>query len=150
VSRTLVINSELAVASPHYLQARGTPAAAEELSEHNCIVGYTGNNVPNPRWPLVDGGWTHVSGRLMTNHVGLRLEAAKRDLGIAMVVDRIAKDLLASSELVRVLPHIVGRRDVARLVYREREFLDPKVRAFVDFIASRVEASRPKATPEAS
>lgn len=138
VSRTLVVNSEIAVASPRYLRARGTPAAAEELAGHNCIVGYSGNNQPNPRWPLLDGGWTNVSGRLMTNHLGLRLEAAKRDLGIAMVVDRTAKDLLASGELVWVLPEIVGRLDHARLVYRDREFLDPKVRAFIDFIVSRI------------
>jgi len=149
VSRTLVVNSEIAVASPHYLQTRGTPTTAEELADHNCIVGYSGNNQPNPRWPLLDGGSTHVRGRLMTNHIGLRLEAAKSDLGIAIVIDRIARDLLASGELVWVLPDIVGRRDHARLVYRDREFLDPKVRAFIDFIASRVGASRRKVAPKA-
>jgi DNA-binding transcriptional LysR family regulator len=148
VSRTLVVNSEIAVASPRYLQERGTPETAEELADHDCIVGYSGSNVPNPRWPLLDGGWTHVGGRLMTNHPGLRLEAAKRDLGISIVVDRMAKELLASGELVWVLPDVVGRRDHARLVYRDREFLDPKVRAFIDFIASRVEASRRKIAPK--
>lgn len=138
VSRTLVVNAEIAVASPRYLADRGTPAAPEDLADHNCIVGYTGANVPNPRWPLLDGGSTHVGGSLMTNHVGLRLEAAKRDLGIAIVVDRIAQDLVASGDLVWVLPDTVGRRDHARLVYRDREFLDPKIRAFIDFIVSRV------------
>jgi len=142
VSRTLVVNTEIAVASPDYLQARGTPTTAEELSDHNCIIGYAGKNIPNPRWPLLDGGWTHVSGKLMTNHVGLRLQAATRGLGIATVIDRVASDLLATGELVRVLPDIVGRRDYARLVYPDREFLDPKVRAFVDFIASRVGAGQ--------
>lgn len=146
VSRTLVINSEIAVASPHYLQTRGTPTSAEDLAEHNCIVGYKGSNVPNLRWPLLDGGWTPVGGSLMTNHVGLRLEAAKRHLGIAIVLDRIASDLLASGELVTVLPNIVGRRDHVRLVYPDREFLEPKVRAFIDFIASRVEASHRRTT----
>ncbi len=144
VSRTLVTNSAIAVASPRYLQARGTPTVAEELAGHNCIIGYTGNNVPDPRWPLLDGGWTHVGGTLMTNHAGLRLEAANRDLGIAIVIDRIAKDLLASGDLVWVLPEIIGRRDHARLVYPDREFLDPKVRAFVDFIATRVGEIRRK------
>ena len=78
----------------------------------------------------------------MTNHSGLRLEAAKCHLGIAMVVDRSAGDLLASGELVQVLPGVVGRPDRARLVYSDRGFLDPKVRAFIDFIVSRVGASR--------
>jgi len=140
VSRTLAINTEIAVASPRYLAARGTPTTAEALSDHNCIIGYTGENLPNPRWPLLEGGWTHVGGSLMTNHHGLRLEAAKRDLGVAIVLDSAAKELLESGELVRVLPDIIGRRDHARLVYPDREFLEPKVRAFIDFIVSRVEA----------
>jgi DNA-binding transcriptional LysR family regulator len=140
ISRTLVVNSEIAVASPGYLERRGTPASAEDLVDHNCIVGYRGKNVPSPRWPLVDGGSTPVSGTLMTNHTGLRLEAAKRGLGIATVVDRSAAGLLDSGELVQVLPGVIGRRDYARLVYPDREFLDPKVRAFIDFIGSRVDA----------
>jgi len=142
VSRILVTNSEIAVASPRYLEERGTPTTPDDLANHSCIVGYDGNNVPNPRWPLLDGGWTHIGGDLMTNHSGLRLEAAKQGLGIAIVIDRTAADLLASGEIVWVLPDVVGRRNDARLVYPDREFLDPKVRAFVDFIVSRVDASR--------
>jgi len=142
VSRILVTNFEIAVASPRYLEERGTPRAVEDLANHSCIVGYNGNNVPNPRWPLMDGSWAHVNGKLLTSHTGLRMEAAKHGLGIAMVVDRMAADLLASGELVWVLPRVVGRRDDARLIYPDREFLDPKVRAFVDFIASRVDAIR--------
>ena len=144
VARTLVTNAEIAVASPQYLQTRDTPTKAEDLTEHNCIVGYTGSNVPNLRWPLLDGSSTPVSGSLMTNNVGLRLEAARRHIGIAMVIDRMAVDLLASGELVKVLPNIVGRLDRVCLVYPDREFLEPKVRAFIDFIASSVKASRRK------
>ena len=142
MSRTLVVNAEIAVASPKYLEEHGTPQSAADLADHNCIVGYSGKNLPNPRWPLVAGGWTPIGGKLMTNHVGLRLEAAKRHLGIAIVVDRVAKDLIDEGELVSVLPEIIGRRDVARLVYPDREYLDPKVRAFIDFIVSRLSAER--------
>ncbi len=125
VSRILVTNSAIAAASPSYLQEHGTPTTAEDLADHNCIVGYTGANVPNPRWPRLDGASAHVNGTLMTNHEGLRLEAARRGLGIAIVIDRTAKELFATGELVWVLPEVIGRRDSARLVYREREFLDP-------------------------
>lgn len=141
VSRTLVVNAEIAVASKEYLESRGTPTKAGDLANHNCIVGYTGKNVPNHRWPLLDGGSTLVSGSLMTNQATLRVEAAKRHLGIAIVIDRMVGGLLASGELVAVLPKIVGRRDRVCLVYPDREFLEPKVRAFVDFIATKVEAN---------
>ncbi|MCP4871143.1 MAG: LysR family transcriptional regulator [Proteobacteria bacterium] len=142
VSRTLVVNSAIAVASSRYLENRGTPKSTDDLGKHDCIIGYKGGNVPTPRWPLLSGGWMNVSGRLMTNHEGLRLEAAKRDLGIALVLDRSASELIATGELVHVLPDTIGRIDRARLVYPDRQFLDPKVRAFVDFIVSRVEAAK--------
>ena len=76
-----------------------------------------------------------------------RLQAAKRHLGIALVVDRVAQKLLSTGDLVHVLPNTVGRQNHARLVYPEREFVDPKVRAFVDFIASRVTAARTSTAP---
>lgn len=142
VSRILVTNAEIAVASPDYLAARGTPRTVDDLAAHDCIIGYGGGNVPNPRWPLKDGGWVAVGGTLMTNQPGLRLHAAKRGLGIAIVVDRMARAMLDAGELVHVLPEHIGRRDHARLVYRDRELVEPKVRAFIDFIVSRVE-SRP-------
>ncbi len=139
-SRTLVTNFDIAVASPTYLARRGTPVTAADLHDHNCIIGYKGSNVPDHTWPLLDGGQTHVSGDLITNHEGLRLEAARRHLGIALVLDRVAEQLMQRCELVRVLPEIVGRHNHVRLVYPEREFVEPKVRAFVDFIAAKVSA----------
>ncbi len=142
VSRTLVVNAQIAVASPQYLAARGVPANPSDLAEHECIIGYRGGNVPEPRWPLEGGGWAHVQGKLMTNHPGLRLEAARRHLGITLVVDRMAHESLESGELVHVLPGVVGRSDRARLVYPDRAFLEPKVRAFIDFIAQRVSPPR--------
>jgi len=138
VSRTLVINQVIAVASPTYLQTHGTPACANDLAQHNCLSGYAGGTVPVLHWPLVDGGSVRVQGSLSTNHAGLRLEAARRHVGITLVVDRTATQALESGELVPVLPGIVGRTDHVRLVYPHREFLDPKVRAFVDFMVDRI------------
>lgn len=72
----------------------------------------------------------------------LRIEAAKHHLGIALVSKNIVTEALASGTLVPVLPDVLGRRERVSLVYVDREFLDPKIRAFVDFFAERVEASR--------
>lgn len=141
VSRTLAINAEIAVASPQYLKAQGTPLSIKELADHNCIIGYKSNNVPDPSWPLLDGGSANVTGKLMTNHTGVRMQAALRHVGIAMVAQRYAKNYLQSGALIHVLPGQVGQVSRARLVYPRREFLEPKVRVFVDFIAARVEAA---------
>jgi DNA-binding transcriptional LysR family regulator len=145
VARTLVHNRRVAVASPAYLEIHGVPGSADALADHNCILGFRGGSAPELRWPLRDGGSVSVAGTLMTNQMGIRLEAAKAHLGIALVIERFAGPDLASGALVPVLPDIVGRDERACLVYPDREFLDPKVRAFVDFIASRVQAAHAEA-----
>ena len=147
VTTTLVTNTMMAVASPAYLEAHGAPASVDALGQHNCIIGYTARGTPDLRWPLHDGGWVEVAGNLATNQMGLRLEAARHQLGIALVIDRVAAEHLASGDLVAVLPGVVGCSDRVRLVYPEREFLDPKVRAFADLLKSRVGAGGPGGRP---
>lgn len=140
IARTLVIDSSIAVASPQYLAAAGTPDRADALEDHACITGYRSGSVPELRWPLLDGGSVPISSPLKTNQMELRVEAAKQHLGIALVSTNVVTEALASGALVPVLPDVVGRREPVSLVYVDREFLDPKIRAFVDFIVGRVEA----------
>lgn len=142
IARTLVVNDTIVVASPDYLERRGAPTTAEALAEHDCILAYRLGKVPQRRWPLLDGGSVAVSGRLKTNQLQLRVEAARIGLGIALVLHPSAAEYIERGELVHVLPEIVGRRDRVNLVYVDREYLDPKVRAFIDFFAAQVAASR--------
>lgn len=145
IARTIATNRLVAVASPAYLEAHGVPRTLDELTQHDCIVGFKSGTLPDLRWPLQDGGWVEVSGTFMTNQIGLRLAAAIHDHGIAVVVDREAQDALQSGAVVPVLPEIIGRRDDVNLVYLDRDFMDPKVRAFIDFLMERIAVSRASA-----
>lgn len=142
VVRVLANDTRVAVASQDYLARRGVPSNPDALSGHNCLVGYKAGSTPELRWPLRDGGWVPVSGTLVTNQMGLRLESAKRNLGIALVVDRLAAGHVAKGELVVVLPGVLGRSERLSMVYPDRTFLHAKVRAFVDFIAARIHEVR--------
>lgn len=148
IARVVATNVLMAVASPQYLTEHGTPHDAESLADHNCIVGYRAGSAPELRWPLLDGGSAPVSGTLATNQMELRREAARRHLGIALLVDYIAAGDIASGDLVPVLPDLIGRHDRVSLVYADRAFVDPKVRAFVDFFASRMDAVRARHTTD--
>lgn len=150
VVRTLVHNDLIAVAAPAYLARRGAPATPADLAQHDCILGFGPARHALRHWPLRDGGALGVSGRLMANQMGLRLAAAKRGLGIALVFDRVAAEDLASGALCTVLPEVIGRQERVCLAYPHRQFLDPKVRAFVDLVAERVdEAHRRRASQAA-
>lgn len=143
IACTVNIDASVAVASPEYLTTAGTPQRPEDLERHNCIVGDRAGKLPQLRWPLLGGGFVPVAGTLMTNEMQLSLEAAKRGHGIALVSEYLARDDLDRGLIVRVLSDSVGRRERVNLLYIEREYLDPKVRAFVAFFVERVAAARP-------
>ena len=63
-------------------------------------------------------------------------------MGITLVVRAMAHEALERGELEVVLPDALGRVNRVALVYPERRFLDPKVRAFIDHVAQRIGASR--------
>lgn len=142
IAKNLVHNRSIIVASPCYLEEHGVPRCPDDLRDHNCIVAYRSGVAPEMEWPLFDGGTVRVGGSFMTNQMELRAAAARRNLGIAMVVDEVVADDLQSGKLVEVLPGVVGRRESVSLVYVDRQFIDPKVRAFVDYIVSRLEEIR--------
>lgn len=142
IAKRIAVDETIAVATPTYLERAGTPNDVESLREHACILGHVGGVSPELTWPRLDGPPLPVSGRLRANQMELRLEAARRHLGIA-VISRLFIDAdLAAGRLVHVLPGIIGEQVRVNLLYADREFLEPKVRAFVDFFAAQVVARR--------
>ena len=122
----------LAVATPGYLEWRGIPESTADLDGHNCIVGFAGDWFPSRSWPLLTGGTVPVSGRLAANELDLVKTSAVEGHGIALLPSAAAADELESGQLVPVLPELIGAEIPVSLVYADREFLDPKVRVFVD------------------
>ncbi len=59
-----------------------------------------------------------------------------------MISEYLARAEIQRGTLIHVLPDLVGRRERVSLVYADREFLDPKIRAFVDFLVDRIAAAR--------
>ncbi|MCP4810705.1 MAG: LysR family transcriptional regulator [Proteobacteria bacterium] len=136
VVRTLSRNARIAVASVDYLALRGTPRVPGDLADHAIIRGVDAGGAAETSWPLRSGGTVPVRGAFVANQHGMQIQAARRGLGVALVFDGLVTAELASGELVHVVRD-VGRDQRACLVYADRRFLDPKVRAFVDhFVAS--------------
>ena len=70
--------------------------------------------------------------------MNLRLAAVKRHLGAGFVLEGVADPLVKNGEVVEVLPAELGRMERLSLVYPDRAFLEPKVRAFVDFLVPKL------------
>lgn len=144
VARTLVRAPLIAVASPAYLEARGTPRRASDLRRHRCLLGFARGEIPQSTWPLLSGKKVKVEGPLLTNDINLLHEAAVRGLGVTLLPMMLVGPSIASGELVHVLAAIVGAESKVSIVYPEREFLPAQVRAFADLV---VEWMPPGASP---
>ncbi|MDP2310993.1 MAG: LysR family transcriptional regulator [Pseudomonadota bacterium] len=136
VARTLARVRVMAVASPAYLSRVGTPQAPGELMDHKCLVGFTRGERPATHWPLEGGGAVRVEGIVVSNDITLLQAAALAGVGIALLPEILVAEHLAAGRLVHVLADRVGARTLLAIVYPEREFLPPAVRAFVDFVAA--------------
>jgi DNA-binding transcriptional LysR family regulator len=135
VARTIARDRVIAVASPEYLRTHGTPRTLRDLRQHRCLTNFARGELPQSTWPT-GGGVVHVEGVFSSNDLRLMREAALRGLGIAVIPTLLLSDLLERKKLVHVLPGIIEAENRIAVVYPEREFLPPHVRAFVETLVA--------------
>ncbi len=141
IARTLFRDPMIAVAAPAYLARRGTPRTQGDLRAHRCLLGFARGELPESHWPLVSGGKLHVDGAFFANDIALLCEAAINGLGIALLPHSLVAPHLESGTLVQVLAGVVGAEMQIALVYPERQFMPPQVRAFIDTVAAWVQGA---------
>ncbi len=96
------------LASPGYLQRRGTPRSVVELGEHD-LLSWDGPGVSRSHWPLLDGRELRVNPVAIHADVHVLRHAAAAGLGIALLPDGMVPDPdLPVGALVPVLPKLVG------------------------------------------
>ncbi len=147
IARRIGPARRMCVASPAYLDARGTPSTPDDLSDHDCNRGLI-DDLPERAWPLLAGGSVPVSGRITADDPGLLGAAAVAGLGIACIPVVVVLQHLERGELVPVLPDTVGNKGSISIVYPARDHLPAKVRAFIDLCVQTIPASF-QAVPEA-
>ncbi|MEM1025865.1 MAG: LysR substrate-binding domain-containing protein [Myxococcota bacterium] len=142
MSRRLVHSSLSAVASPDYIARNGIPEEAEQLRQHTCLRGFSQGERPALRWPTTTGGSVTVDGPLVSNDIVAVLGSALSGLGIGLLPQVLIQEHVDAGRLVRVLDGIIGMKVTLTLVWPERQFVEPKVRAFVDHVVKWTEEGR--------
>jgi DNA-binding transcriptional LysR family regulator len=137
VRRVTTVRSVI-VAAPAYVHKRGAPTHPRELTHHDCVLGITGDWIPTRVWPLLDGGNVPVQGRLVANDVVLMHAAALRGDGLVLLPEPIIAADIRAGRLMTLLDSQVGTEGPVSLVYADREYIDPKVRVFVDRAAAHL------------
>lgn len=145
MARKLAETRLLMVASPEYLAEMGAPRAIDDLNTHR-LLHYT-NLATGNFWRLQgpSGEERHIraGGRLTVNNGESLLKAAESGLGIVLVPAFIVGDAVETGRLVEVLAD--RPREVLGIyaVYPQGPFPQPKLRAFIDFLAEQFRGRGP-------
>jgi DNA-binding transcriptional LysR family regulator len=137
IARRIATVDRTVCASPSYLRQRGTPQTPAELSAHDCLL-YAYHAVPSI-WRLVGPSEeisVEVSGRMVSNHGEMLVEAAAQGLGLVFVPLFLTAPALRAGRLVRVLPDWRFPLPISA-VYPNARHVPAKVRLFVDFLVTR-------------
>ncbi|MCT2401555.1 LysR family transcriptional regulator [Novosphingobium mangrovi (ex Huang et al. 2023)] len=120
------------VASPDYLERRGTPRSPADLVHHECIGG-TGVRY-DKAWRFAPNGETRIpyTPRLTVDHVSAKIAAAEAGVGIANVLSYQVAEQLRSGQLVRLLADDMPLPVPVQLLYHSSRAAMPAVRAFID------------------
>ncbi|MBQ5946459.1 LysR family transcriptional regulator [Massilia sp. ST3] len=134
VARRLGAVKRITVASPAYLQGRGTPATPEDLAGHELILGTAVRGLAE--WRYRKGEREHIvrfTPRLQVNDLDGVLNVAREGFGIARVLSYQAAPDLEAARLVRLLDGYEPEPIPVHLVFPSARQMAPRVRAFVDF-----------------
>lgn len=137
IKRALFKVRSVAVASPAYLAARGTPVTPSQLAAHPFLAPSA--NVHSAQWCFVDANGIEETASMeatyaVNNAVMLR-QAALADMGITILPENHVSADLINGALVQVLPdyRIKGADKEVSLVYPGRRHVSARTRSFVEF-----------------
>lgn len=125
------------VASPSYLEARGTPLTPDDLEYHQGLLYKSSLNQVHWQSTKVNQIQRYkIQSKVVSNNGMALLEMTKAGLGISNSPSFFVKEALASGELVEILSEYKQKPLDIYVVYPNRRHLPAKVRAFIEFLAS--------------
>jgi len=127
------------VASPQYLARRGVPQQVSDLPAH-LLLGFADNARLN-QWPLAAGELLVRPAISASSGETLR-QLCLAGHGIALLSNFMIAADLASGSLVQVLPGTIQSphpREQVHAVYYQQQAVAPRIRCFIDFLASRLQ-----------
>ncbi len=134
IARQLASCASVVCAAPSYLAAHGTPRRAQDLALHNCLTyTYFGKSL----WQFTHDGealTVPVSGRLSANESQVLLVATVAGAGIALQPRYSAAPLIASGQLVELLPAYQPQDMGIYGIYTSRQHMSPLLRTMLDFL----------------
>ncbi len=135
IQRKIMDSSFILCAAPSYLKKYGTPKIPKDLLKHRYIA----HNQRNPdTLVFINQEKIKPTPILSLNHSQAMLICALKGLGIVNLHYFVAEQALKEGKLVKILADQFHVPSQIYLFYKQSNFLLPKIRAFVDFITSKL------------
>lgn len=137
IGRHLATVPRFLVAAPRYLARRGVPAAPDDLAAHDVVrFAWTPGNTMELFRGEEQARVATASRYRVNNALAIR-DALVLGSGIGVCPDWLARDLLDSGELVRVLEGWAARPQDLTLLYPSRQFQPLRTRLFIEFVVGQ-------------
>ncbi|MCF9033987.1 LysR family transcriptional regulator [Acinetobacter nectaris] len=142
MGKKLVPIDHVIVATPHYIKTHLPIQHPHDLKEHQCIC--LGEQPIDAKWKFVKNHkmvTVNVKGRYFANHTSIRLSAALQHLGIASLPYFVAKNALATGELIHVFPEWYFETYYsgdAWFLYPPTRYIPIKLRVLLQFLSEKL------------
>jgi len=136
IARPLSSCASVVCASPAYLAAYGTPRHPQDLALHNCLTySYFGKSL----WHFDHQGVKSavaVSGNLSANESVVLMAGTAQGAGISMQPYYSAAPLLASGDLIELMPEYRPQSMGIYGIYTSRRQMPATLRTMLDFLVA--------------
>lgn len=122
------------VASPDYLERRGTPQSPPDLARHDCLTLPGGGRQD---WEFLVEGRREIlrpAGTFQADNLWVLRHAAVGGLGLARLADFIVEDDLRAGRLTPVLTEFEVTDEAIHAVYPATRHVSPKIRSFIEHL----------------
>ena len=144
VAKTLGNSQRALVVSPAFLSQHGRPESPADLPKFNTVASTDDIFDGGARWNLtsLDHRTEHITlkPRVVTSDLRVRLQAAIRWIGIALLPEQVISAPLSEGLVEQVLPEWSGAKNILHLVYPTPRGMLPSVRSLIDYLLIHVSA----------
>jgi DNA-binding transcriptional LysR family regulator len=148
IARKLVVSKRVICCSPSYVKEFGLPRSIDALSTHWCINNTRSNHI----WEFEPGSGGEpviavVKSRIVTNNADAMRDAAIAGLGIAILPAFIARDPVASGELLTILPQMTPTPDTVYAMYPRSQLPSRKIALLTEHLAEALRTKYSELNP---
>jgi DNA-binding transcriptional LysR family regulator len=137
--RRIAMLREVTIASPAYLERHGVPRTPDDLEGHQAIGFFSSASGATLPLEFVVGGavrTVQLTSTVTVTGAETNTALAKLGLGLTQVPYYNVAGEIAAGRLVEVLPDFPPTETPVSLLYPHNRQLSPRVRVFIDWVAS--------------